>query len=228
MPTAHGRADLTTADSTLWSTLEQSELATALSARALGVSLGVNPELYALHHPSTLLAMHRLRRWGIRTSDDGPRSPWAIRQTPVVHGWVLAQLSSLRESRSGAADRCRNSLRSLDDCAGPRLIELLRLSTQRASLLHGLAVGADIIGSRLLEKALAAVGVIDAQAVRRVEPLRPARFISAAGVVLAVEITMATRTIRQQRCDLPGKLQSVLAHLERSLDQIERQTLSVI
>jgi hypothetical protein len=227
MPTAHGRVEVTTADATLWSTLGQSELATALTARALGVSLGVNPELYALHHPSTLLAMHRLRRWGIRTSDDGPRSPWAIRQTPVVHGWVLAQLSTWRESRSGAAALCRNDLLSSDDCAGARLVELLRLSTQRASLLHGLAAGADIIGSRLLEKALAAIAVIDPQAVRRMEPLRSSRLVSAAGVVLAVELTMATRFIRRQQGNFPGKLQSVLVHLERSLDQIERQTLSV-
>lgn len=225
-PLGHGLSESGARVSDVWHTLEQSELATALTASALGVSLGVARELYAMHHASSLLATARLRRWAVRPGGAGQRAPWAVRHTPVVHGWVIAHLAPMGQPRALATPSLHDRALYDDELLTARLVDLLRLSTQRASLLHGLASETDVVGGRLLEKALAAAAVVEvASGVRR--PRRLPRVLGAARVVLAVELTMAARGIRRDQRAVPTALQSVLAGIERTLDRVEQQILAV-
>jgi hypothetical protein len=183
-------------------------------------------ELYAMHHPSSLLATDRLRRWAVRPAGSGQRTPWAVRHTPVVHGWVIAHLAPMGHPRALAAPQLHDRVLHDYELLTPRLVDLLRLSTQRASLLHGQASETDLIGGRLLEKALATAAVVDAASATQPSRWLP-RVLGATRVVLAVELTMAARSIRRDQRAMPTALQAVLSGVERTLGLVEQQIVAV-
>jgi hypothetical protein len=224
MPVARGPARGSTQSSDIWRTLEQSELATALSAKALGVGLGVEPGVYAVHHISSLMAVHRLRRWQIQLGASDARTPWAIRHTPVVHGWIIAQLAAIGRRWSAAEPPSDDVALSDDATLTSRLAELLRLSVQRSCVLHGSAERIDPIGCPLVGHALAATAVLEAD-IAGSRPLALTRVTRLAKVVLAVELTMAARLIAVRRVALPSALHRVIQRIERSLHDIEQHAL---
>lgn len=208
----------------VWCTLEQSELAAALSARALGVTLGVDRRLYAMHHPISAFAFQRLRRWQIPAGHGGSRAPWSLRHTPVVHGGVLALLVTAG-SRPTSATTGPAASDAANSTLADRLADLARVSAERIALL-AVPAAEDVVAVRLQRRAAQAIGWIDGPADLTPAPRSLAAVTGAARIVLAVELVLAVRRVSATRTPMPLVLERAVARLQPSVDTIVAQALA--
>jgi hypothetical protein len=213
----------------VWCTLEQSELAAALSALALGVTLGVDRRLYAMHHPISAFAFQRLRRWQIPAHHGGSRAPWSLRHTPVVHGGVLALLVTAG-SRPNSGTSGPAATDAANSTLADRLADLARVSAERIALLAVPAANApdaeDVVTVRLQRVSARAIEWIAGPADLTPAPRSLAAVTGAARIVLAVELVLAVRRLRTSGILLPLVLERAVARLQPSVDAIVSHALA--
>ncbi len=193
-----------------WELLQQSEIATALTAVTLGITDWQEERLYARHHPDSARALRRLGQWLPSRAGLG-RMPWALRQTPVTHGRLLGALRAARCADVGVVRALPSAcVRQVADC----LRDLGGLSAHRSAVLAAQAPTSQ--GALLVTLADRAVGWMDAPAPPDDDTPRIAAHLGACRVVLAAEMALARARLAAEPRALPDVLALVLTALERA------------